>query len=83
MEELIKKIVDHIIKSGKEQLYDNNFQTIVDYRDVHENFASEIEIEIFNMIETKLSEREEIADVEQDSDGFNIVYYTDFIKKQE
>lgn len=76
MDELIKKIADFIIKDVQESTTD--FQSVTFYEDIQEKFAMEIEQKVYEMVENELNTREEVADVIQDTDGFDVVLYTDF-----
>lgn len=76
MNELIKRIVDFIIEDVKESTTD--FQSVCFYEDIQEKFAMEIEQTIFSMVEDELNTKEEVADVIQDTDGFDVVLYTDY-----
>ena len=76
MDELIKRIADFIVKDVQESTTD--FQSVTFYVDIQEKFAMKIEEKIYEMVEDELNSREEVADVIQDTDGFDVVLYTDF-----
>ena len=82
-EELLKRITDYIVKTVQEESILSGFQYIVDYSDVQSHFAKEIGEYINNQIVEALESREEVADVEQDTDGFDVVLYTDFAPNYE
>lgn len=75
---MINKIVDYIIKEVQEKSELSGFQNIVLYSDISEKFSGEIEEYFQNLVMDSLLKREEIADVILDTDGFDIVLYTDF-----
>lgn len=78
---LIEKIAQFIINEVKNNT--NDCQYIVDYSDIQEKFTSEIKLYIYNQVLENLSNHEEVADVTQDTDGFDVVLYTDFIPNYE
>jgi len=79
MNELIKRIAEYVIEQGKEQLCDDDFQTKIGYAYIQGQFADEIEEKIYEMTEIELSKNKQIADVTLEIDGFDIVFYKDFI----
>lgn len=76
MEELIKEIANFIVKDVQKSTTD--FQSVTFYEDIQEQFTQKIEEVIYDLVEIELSKREEVADVIQDTDGFDVVLYTDF-----
>lgn len=82
-EELLKRITDYIVKTVQEESTLSGFQYVVDYSDVQSHFAKEIGEYVNNQIVEALEVREEVADVEQDTDGFDVVLYTNFAPNYE
>lgn len=72
----MNQIAKFIIKQVQEESM-SGFQYIVSYEDIEEKFGmEEISMEIANVIADELGEHEEVADVELDEDGFDVVLYT-------
>lgn len=82
-EELLKRITDYIVKTVQEESILSGFQYVVDYSDVQSHFAKEIGEYINNQIVEALEDREEVADVQLDTDGFDVVLYTNFAPNYE
>lgn len=73
----IKEIAEYIIKTVQENSILSGFQCIVSYTDIEKTFninISDIKNDIINMLCT----REEVADVQDDVEGFDVVLYTEY-----
>ena len=75
---MINKLVDFIIAEVQEKSALSGFQNIVLYSDMSEKFSGEIEEFILELILDELHKREEVADAILDTDGFDVVLFTDF-----
>lgn len=73
----IKGITDYIIKTVQENSILSGFQYIVSYTDIEKTFDINIS-NIKNDIIDTLSTREEVADVQVDEEGFDVVLYTKY-----
>lgn len=73
----MNQIAKFIVKQIREESI-SGFQQVVTYEEVEEKFGmEEISEVIANAIADELGEFEEVADVELDEDGFDVVLYTD------
>lgn len=77
---LFEDIADYIIKEVQENsdCSMSGFQNTVEHSEIQERFAMEIEGYINEKILESLNNRKEVADVVGDTDGFDIVLYTDY-----
>jgi hypothetical protein len=78
MDKLFEKISNYIIKTVQENSMLSGFQYVVSYKDIQETFSQEIDEYINSKIIENLSAREEVADVQEDTDGFDVVLYTKY-----
>lgn len=78
--DIFSKIADFIIKEVQQnsEFSISGFQYIVDYKDIYENFSVEINEYINSEITKALQDRKEVADMIEDTDGFDVVLYTDY-----
>lgn len=83
--EIFEKISNYIITEVAENSDSSmsGFQYCVNYADVQELFATEIDEFINEMILSELNKSEKVADVELDTDGFDVVLYTDYAPNYE
>ena len=79
-EKLFEKIADFIIKEVQENSESSmsGFQYIVGYDKIQEKFNIDIERYMNDKILEYLHKREEVADVVEDTDGFDVVLYTEY-----
>ena len=70
------EIVNFIIATVQEESM--GFQYIVDYSHIEEKFEVTFDSIIIKQVEELLCEREEVADVQLDDDGFDVVLYTGY-----
>ena len=75
---MINKIVDYIIAEIQEKSDLSGFQNVVPYSVLSERFSGEIEEYIQGLVIDGLLKREEVADAILDTDGFDVVLYTDY-----
>ncbi|WP_291566903.1 MULTISPECIES: hypothetical protein [unclassified Clostridium] len=77
---LFEEIAKYLVKTVQEESDGSmsGFQYIISNADIQEKFGKEIEEYINNKIMDASFEREEIADICIDTDGFDVVLYTDF-----
>lgn len=69
-----KEIVDYIIETVQKET--TSFQCILSYSYIEKEFDIKLSSKIIKQIELDLLQREEIADVELDDYGFDVVLYT-------
>ncbi|NLI89788.1 MAG: hypothetical protein GX366_05205 [Epulopiscium sp.] len=75
---MLGAIVDYIIETVQTESQLTGFQYIINYTSIEKDFnitLNDLEIEV---IEEELQSREEVADVEVDKDGFDVVLCTDY-----
>ena len=79
-ENIFKKISDYIINevSQNSESSMSGFQYCVSYADIQELYAVEIEEFVNNMILKELENSGKVADIILDTDGFDVVLYTDY-----
>lgn len=70
------EIVGFIIKTVQDESM--GFQYIVDYICIEEKFGVVLDSTIIKQVEIFLCKREEVADVQLDDYGFDVVLYTDY-----
>jgi Fe-S cluster assembly iron-binding protein IscA len=75
---MINRICDYIIRIVQENSILSGFQYEVDYKTVEDEFGIIVDEEMKQIISANLSQREEVADVVLDEDGFNVVIYTKY-----
>jgi hypothetical protein len=78
MNNLFEKIADYIVKQVQENSKLSGFQYIVDHTDIQTIFNQEIDEYINNKIIEALCKKEEVADAQVDTDGFDVVLYTKY-----
>ncbi len=84
MEELIKEISSYIIERTMKQCKDADaFQSVFMYSEFQENFARKIDEVLNDSIINQIAENENVADVLLDTDGFDIVFFTNSIGHKE
>lgn len=71
-------IINEIIKIVQEESVLSGFQYIINYTYIENKFNIAINNNLREVIKTKLEEREEVADVYLDDNGFDVVLYTDY-----
>lgn len=78
--DIFNKIADFIISEVQQKSNSSmsGFQYIVDYKDIYERFSVEINEYINAEIIKELQYRKEVADAIEDTDGFDVVLYTDY-----
>lgn len=74
-EEMLKEIAREIIKTVQDESVLSCFQYIVYYEEIEEKFNLRMTREIANEIVKCLEGCVEVADVELDADGFDVVLY--------
>lgn len=78
MDNLINDICDFIVKTVQDESILSGFQYVVSYSDIAEKYSKQLSETIQSAIENELSSRKEVADVFCDTDGFDVVLYTDY-----
>lgn len=78
MENLFKKIADYIVKNTQKNSLESGFQYITHYSEIEEKFNIEIQEYIKSKIISSLEDRKEIADVQEDTDGYDVVLFTSY-----
>lgn len=78
--EIFEKICDYIIKEVAENSDGSmsGFQYCVNDSTIQEQFALEIHQFVTDLILDELVKRDEVADVIYDTDGFDVVLFTDY-----
>lgn len=73
---LFEEIAEYIVKSVQKNSILSGFQYIVDYTEIGTKFEVEITETNKEKIIDALQEREEVADVQKDPIGFDVVLFT-------
>ena len=73
---LFKEIAKYIIKEAQDNTSDCNY--IVNYAEIEQRFGIQIKEFINGQITEALCKCKEIADVQEDTDGFDVVLYGDY-----
>ena len=81
MDKLMREIASYIIKEV--QTESTGFEMVVGHDIIQQNFALKINVVVNELILDALCNREEVADVEEDSDGYSVVLYTGFAPNYE
>lgn len=79
----LKTITDFIIKTVQEESILSGFQYIVDFSLIEDTFQIKLSKENIELIESSLSVREEIADVQIIDGAFDVIIYTDYALRDE
>lgn len=74
--DLFSQMARYIIETTQKET--SRFQWTVDYKDVQEKFALEINEYINGVVIDRLLQQEEVADAILDTDGFDVVLHTDY-----
>ncbi|AUN01413.1 TPA: hypothetical protein ACXDAY_002299 [Clostridium botulinum] len=77
---LFEEIAEYLVKTVQEESDSSmsGFQYVISNADVQEKFGMKIDEYINDKIMEASCEREEIADICIDTDGYDVVLYTDF-----
>ncbi len=78
MVNILNLIADYIIKQVQEESILSGFQYVVEYSGIEEKFSIIIEQDLKSKIVDVLLQREEVADVLLDNEGFDVVIYTNY-----
>jgi hypothetical protein len=75
---IFESIADFIIKKVQADSIESGFQLIVSYSEIEKKFGMGIEQHVRGEIIEALEDREEVADIQTDNDGYDVVLYTDY-----
>ncbi|MEF9952216.1 MAG: hypothetical protein RR782_02575 [Clostridium sp.] len=75
---LIKNITDFIVNEVKEKSIMNGFQYIVNYSNIAKEFNILVDQYLLVAVVDMLEDREEVADIQLDGQGIDVVLYTDY-----
>lgn len=78
MENLFEQIADYIVKNTQQNSLDSGFQYITHYSEIEEKFSLQIEEYVRNEIISSLEAKEEVADIQEDTDGYDVVLFTSY-----
>lgn len=71
-------IAKYIVRQVQENSILSGFQYIVSYKDVQNTFSIKLNKYVNKQIINALYDREEVADIQEDEEGFDVVIYTSF-----
>lgn len=83
MEDNIQKISDYIVGQVQEKSIETGFQYVVSKTDIRRELSIELSEEELRAVTEHLMSREEVADVIEENDGFDVVLYTKFAPNYE
>lgn len=80
MQNIIKEIASYIIKETQNKASDlsNGLNYIVSKTDIQEAFNEQIDRAVYDSVLDVLSERDEVADTTEDTDGIDVVLYSNY-----
>ncbi|WP_291566905.1 MULTISPECIES: hypothetical protein [unclassified Clostridium] len=78
MSNIFEQIADYIVKNTQQNSVESGFQYITYYSEIEKKFNVKIDKNINNKILTALEDREEIADVQEDISGYDVVLFTSY-----
>lgn len=74
----MRDIVRYIIKTVQDEALLNGFQYIINYSTIEEEFNLKLDSSMINNVVEELERTEEVADVNYDDYGFDVVLYTNY-----
>lgn len=76
--ELIENIAGFIVKKVQKESNESGFQLIVSNEEIEKEFIIKVDKQMQQEIEEYLYSKEEVADVQIDKVGFDVVIFTEF-----
>lgn len=75
LNDLVNEISSYILKEVRTT---TDLQSTVFYEDIQEEFRSKMQFAFYDAVEELLNNKEEVVEVYQGNDGFEVVLFTDF-----